>query len=120
MLNASFLSYFGPFDQEFRSIMSKDFKEDIIERGLDIPEEFKVEELLTSDVEVSQWNSQGLPGDPISVQNGVLTTRASRYPFCIDPQQQAVNWIKKRERDINPREFEAVTMNNDKLTSKLE
>ena len=26
-----------------------------------------------------------------------MTTRASRWPLCIDPQLQAVNWIKKKE-----------------------
>lgn len=32
------------------------------------------------------------------MQNGILTMKASRFPFCIDPQQQALNWIKKREK----------------------
>lgn len=27
----------------------------------------------------------------------MLTTKSSRYPLCIDPQQQALAWIKKRE-----------------------
>jgi|TARA_B110000977_G_scaffold201318_2_gene295327 dynein heavy chain len=31
------------------------------------------------------------------VQNGILTTRASRFALCVDPQMQAVSWIKKRE-----------------------
>jgi dynein heavy chain len=42
--------------------------------------------LLTTDVEVAQWASEGLPGDELSVQNGLLTTRANRWPLCIDPQ----------------------------------
>lgn len=35
------------------------------------------------------------------MQNGILTTRASRFPVCIDPQQQALNWIKKKEQKKN-------------------
>jgi len=35
------------------------------------------------------------------VQNGILTMKASRFPLCIDPQQQALNWIKKKEQKKN-------------------
>ena len=43
----------------------------------------------------SVWVSKGLPADQHSIQNGILTTKSSRFPLCIDPQQQAVNWIKR-------------------------
>jgi len=39
---------------------------------------------------VQGWISKGLPADDHSVQNGILTTKSSRFPLCIDPQQQAV------------------------------
>lgn len=58
---------------------------------------FRIETLLTSDVEVAVWSGFGLPTDELSVQNGILVTRSARYPLCIDPQMQAVNWIKKKE-----------------------
>lgn len=48
-----------------------------------------------------RWNSEGLPPDELSVQNGILTIKASRFPLCIDPQQQALNWIKKKEQKKN-------------------
>lgn len=57
----------------------------------------RLEALLTTDVETTQWSSEGLPSDELSVQNGILTVRANRWPLCIDPQMQAVNWIKRRE-----------------------
>merc|ERR1711965_673850 len=70
---------------------------DIREKRIALSEPFSVAKLLTNDVETAQWASQGLPQDELSIQNGILTTRSSRYPLCIDPQQQAVAWIKKKE-----------------------
>ncbi|MBN3296580.1 DYH10 protein, partial [Amia calva] len=77
---AAFLSYEGAFSWDFP---------------------FRIEGLLTDEVEISRWGSEGLPPDELSVQNGILTTRASRFPMCIDPQQQALNWIKKKEEHNN-------------------
>jgi dynein heavy chain len=70
---------------------------DLKARQIPLSDPFRLETLLTSEVEVSQWASEGLPGDELSIQNGVLTTRASRFPLCIDPQMQALSWIKKKE-----------------------
>jgi len=106
LVGSSFLSYAGPFDYTFRDKMIyKHWLLDVQEKGIPLSENFKLESLLTTDVEISQWASQGLPGDELSIQNGILTTRASRWPLCIDPQLQAVNWIKNKEKDLKVMTF---------------
>uniref|UniRef100_A0A8C2R7B6 AAA+ ATPase domain-containing protein n=1 Tax=Capra hircus TaxID=9925 RepID=A0A8C2R7B6_CAPHI len=104
LLCAAFLSYEGAFTWEFRDEMvNQVWQNDILERGIPLSQPFRLENLLTDDVEISRWGSQGLPPDELSVQNGILTTRASRFPLCIDPQQQALNWIKRKEEKNNLR-----------------
>ncbi|XP_023379661.1 dynein heavy chain 10, axonemal-like, partial [Pteropus vampyrus] len=104
LLCAAFLSYEGAFTWEFRDEMvSQVWQNDILERAIPLSQPFRLESLLTDDVEISRWGSQGLPPDELSIQNGILTTRASRFPLCIDPQQQALNWIKRKEEKNNLR-----------------
>ncbi|XP_076363131.1 dynein heavy chain at 89D isoform X2 [Tachypleus tridentatus] len=102
LVSAAFLSYVGAFSWEFRNQMVyNDWKKDIQDRGIPLSYPFLLESLLTDDVEISRWTSEGLPPDELSVQNGILTTHASHFPMCIDPQQQALTWIKCREEPNN-------------------
>ncbi|XP_076380407.1 dynein heavy chain at 89D [Megalopta genalis] len=102
LLSAGFLAYCGPFSYEYRNKMVyQDWKSSIEAKEIPLTANFKIETQLSNDVEISTWTSEGLPPDELSVQNGILTMRASRFPVCIDPQQQALNWIKKKEQKKN-------------------
>lgn len=52
---------------------------------------------LTDEAEIALWNSQGLPSDTVSVENGSILTKSERYPLIIDPQLQGIVWIKNKE-----------------------
>ncbi len=98
LLTSSFLSYTGAFTYNYRHAMVYDmWLRDVTDHSIPLTSPFRLEDLLTSDVETTQWSSEGLPSDELSIQNGILTMRANRWPLCIDPQMQAVNWIKSRE-----------------------
>ena len=97
LLGAAFLSYCGPFSFDFRKRMIYEtWKADLIERKINVSETFTVQGLLTSDQEISQWNIDGLPDDELSTQNGILTENANRWPLAIDPENQAIVWLKRK------------------------
>lgn len=60
-------------------------------------QDIEVAKFLVEDAEVGEWMLQGLPSDELSVQNGIMVTRASRYPVLIDPQGQGRIWLMNRE-----------------------
>lgn len=102
LLNASFLSYAGAFNFDYRTqLIYKDLHSDLLQRGIPTTDPFKLERSLTDDSTMQKWISEGLPADENSIENGILTTKASRFPLCVDPQQQAVSWIKKKEEANN-------------------
>jgi dynein heavy chain len=100
LLSSAFLSYCGPFSFEFRRRMIYDvWTKDINEKQIKVSEKFTISNFLATESTISQWNLEGLPDDELSVQNGILTVNATRWPLCIDPEMQAISWIKQRERD---------------------
>lgn len=56
-----------------------------------------VKEFLADPTTIREWNIQGLPSDGFSTENGIIVTRGTRWPLVIDPQCQAVKWIKNME-----------------------
>lgn len=118
VLGAAFLSYVGAFSWEYRKQMVYDeWQTWLFDREVPLSQPFRLEDVLTNDVEISKWNSEGLPPDELSVQNGILTVRASRFPLCIDPQEQAISWIRHKEE---PYKLKTATFNDIDFLKQLE
>lgn len=118
LISSSFLAYTAAFSWEFRKDMIyKDWLKDIIEQKIPISLPFRIDAVLSNDVEISGWTCEGLPPDELSIQNGILTMRASRFPLCIDPQEQALAWIKRREAENN---LKILTFNDSDFIKQLE
>ena len=83
----AFVSYCGPFNSEFRRRLTVDyFQNDLEARGIPSAQDLKLTEFLVDNATVGEWNLQGLPTDDLSIQNGIMVTRSTRYPLMIDPQ----------------------------------
>lgn len=118
LISSAFLGYTGAFSWEYRKQMVyEDWLSHMDVMELPRNPRYRVETILTDDVEVSRWSSEGLPNDELSVQNGILTLKSSRFPLCIDPQQQAAEWLRKREESNN---LKLVTFNDPDFLRQLE
>lgn len=110
-LSCACISYFGGFTGQYRNELTTKWTYECIERGIPAGEEFNLVKVMGDPVQISEWNLNALPSDSVSLENGILTTKAERYGLCIDPQEQANKWIKNmyKSLDLNMTTFVSKT-----------
>lgn len=89
LLAAAFVSYAGPFNMFFRQQLVNDrWMPDLVAKAIPLTTGIKPLDMLTDDTAKAKWANEGLPIDPLSVENGAIMTNASRWSLMIDPQLQ--------------------------------
>ncbi|XP_064453637.1 dynein axonemal heavy chain 8 [Mirounga angustirostris] len=118
LLCTGFLSYLGPFNQIFRNYLLKDQWEiELKARKIPFTENLNLISMLVDPPTIGEWGLQGLPGDDLSIQNGIIVTKATRYPLLIDPQTQGKTWIKSKERE---NDLQVTSLNHKYFRTHLE
>lgn len=92
------VAYLGPFTVDYRQRMILDWNKFCLGTGIPCSEMFSLISTLGEPVVIRAWNIHGLPVDGYSIENGIITTSARRWPLMIDPQGQANKWVKNMER----------------------
>eukprot|EP01041_Mallomonas_annulata_P002980 gene2980-5847_t len=119
-LSCAFVAYCGPFNQDFREyLIHHRLSLDIKERQIPMSVHLDLTNFLADIGTIGDWNLAGLPTDPLSIQNGILVTRSSRYPLLIDPQGQAIKWICNHEESRMP-SFGLTSFSNSKFREHIE
>jgi dynein heavy chain len=117
LLASSFVSYVGPFSKPFReSIINDNFLKFFKEHNIPASPKPDPLEILTNDAQVAEWNTQKLPNDQVSTENGAILTGSDRYALMIDPQLQGITWIREKEKNSN---LETTRLTPDTMTQAI-
>lgn len=117
LLATGFLSYCGPYNQDYRTNMMKFWMQILKDKKIPYTMNVNIISMLVDNATISEWTLQGLPNDELSVQNALIVTKSSSYPLLIDPQGQGKIWIKTKE-DQN--ELQTTSLNHKYFRTHLE
>ena len=98
LLACAFLSYSGPFNQEFRHELMKHWKNLLKQKTIPYTENLDTVAMIVETNESTEWALQGLPTDVLSLQNAAIVTKARSFPLLIDPQGQGKIWLQIKEQ----------------------
>ncbi|XP_074253751.1 dynein axonemal heavy chain 6 isoform X3 [Saimiri boliviensis] len=94
---AACVAYYGAFTAQYRQSLIECWIQDCQSLEIPIDPSFSLINILGDPYEIRQWNTDGLPRDLTSTENGILVTQGRRWPLMIDPQDQANRWIRNKE-----------------------
>ncbi|XP_008197222.2 dynein axonemal heavy chain 3 [Tribolium castaneum] len=98
ILSAGAVAYLGAFTVDFRNELIRDWNEFCLQLGIPCSENFSLVATMGDPLDIRTWNIAGLPVDNYSIENGIISTKARRWPLMIDPQGQANKWVKNFEK----------------------
>jgi dynein heavy chain 1, cytosolic len=100
LLLGSFLTYSGFFDFKLRQVMLDRWRHTLQILSIEYHEDLGIVESLSTGKQRVAWQSEGLPSDTLSMENGVILDHAVRFPLVIDPSGNAIQYLmQKHEKD---------------------
>jgi dynein heavy chain len=80
------IAYLGPFTPNYRSKLQEEWLAQLSELRVPHTAGANLKGVLQDPVKVRMWNIAGLPSDDASIENGIIVSKARRWPLFIDPQ----------------------------------
>jgi len=84
-LSAACISYYGAFTGKYREELVDLWVKKCKAKNIPTSMNFNMKDVMGDPVQIWNWNIAGLPTDKVSIENGILATKAERWPLMIDP-----------------------------------
>ena len=94
ILASANLTYLGVFPEKYRSLLKNEWADLLRKKGIQYNPKFDFLNFISNQNEIQNWKIYGLPDDVTMVENAVIMKYSLRPSLIIDPQDQAIDWIK--------------------------
>ena len=115
LLAAGFQTYLAKAPEDIRATLISQWQ-DICSISA-----FSFKRVMSTESELLQWKSMGLPSDDLSQENGlVIAHLTNRVPLIIDPASVAVDWLKNYLGKDKTRPLEVVSHHDRRFSNQVE
>jgi dynein heavy chain len=99
LVSSGFVAYLGPFTPTFRKRLVVEWQKKLQDFKVPHTAACDLTMTLADPVQIRSWSIAGLPSDGHSIENGIIMSKARRWPLLMDPQGQANRFIKNMGKD---------------------
>jgi len=99
LVSSGFVAYLGPFTPIFRRRLVGEWQEKLTSFKIPHTVGCDLTMTLAEPVQIRSWAIAALPSDGHSIENGIIMSKARRWPLLMDPQGQANRFIKNMGED---------------------
>ncbi|BFZ12081.1 hypothetical protein BsWGS_15120 [Bradybaena similaris] len=97
LVAAAAVAYVGAFTAHYRNELVNSWVSMCQHMHVPISKDFDLINNIVDANQVMKWYNYGLPSDRLSLENATFVTKARKWPLLIDPQGQALKWIREME-----------------------
>lgn len=101
MLSAAYVAYAGGLDSTFRASALEHWKSSLRSTGIVHNRGFDFSSAVGDDAQISDWLDAGLPNSKNAIESAIIMDLSRRWPLVIDPQEQAIAWLRKLHSNQN-------------------
>ena len=94
ILASANLTYLGVFPEKYRTLLKNEWADLLRKKGIQYNPRFDFLNFVSNQNEIQNWKIYGLPDDITMIENAVIMKYSLRPSLIIDPQDQAIDWIK--------------------------
>ena len=115
LIAAAAIAYNGPFISKYRLDLEEMWRAKLDEQKIMRSQNVSLRAVMEDKILTGKWNKAMLPNDNLSIENGIIMFKTSKWPLMIDPQNQASIFLKKYGYDKKATSFQCIKMSDPKM-----